>query len=284
MVVTKHPLASAAAVEMLTMGGNAIDATIAALFTLNVVEPMMVGLFGGGTALIRLVGGQVVVLDALSTAPAAARPDSYKPVSDTWPGYMDAEGRSNAVGASSIAVPGALLGWCEALERFGRLDLDTVLQPAIRHAARGFAASEYLCMSTNIVASYLAKDPAISAIFLPDGMPLKVGDRIHQPELAETLRIIARDGAMTLHGGELGRRCAAYLSGKGSFLSATDLERYKTIERKPVRGDYRGLEIIGPPPPCSGAYMSFRCSISLKSSMSQRWGSVPQKASTCLLR
>lgn len=252
MVVTNHPLASAAAIEMLTLGGNAIDATIAALFTLNVVEPMMVGLFGGGTALIRLASGQIVVLDALSTAPAAARPDSYKPVSDTWPGYMDVEGRSNAVGASSVAVPGALLGWCEALERFGRLDLDTVLQPAIRHAARGFAASEYLCMSARIVAADLAKDPAISAIFLPDGMPLNAGERIHQPELAETLRIIARDGARALHGGELGRQCAEYLSRKGSFLSATDLERYKTIERKPVRGDYRGLEIIGPPPPCSG--------------------------------
>ncbi|RXH37933.1 gamma-glutamyltransferase [Bradyrhizobium nanningense] len=252
MVVTNHPLASAAAVEMLTMGGNAIDATIAALFTLNVVEPMMVGLFGGGTALIRLTSGQVVALDALSTAPAAARPDSYKPVSDTWPGYMDVEGRSNAVGASSVAVPGALLGWCEALERFGRLDLDTVLQPAIRHATRGFAASEYLCMSARIVASDLAKDPAISAIFLPNGMPLKVGERIRLPELAETLRIIALDGARALHGGDLGRRCAEYLSSKGSFLSVSDLERYKTIEREPVRGDYRGLEIIGPPPPCSG--------------------------------
>lgn len=252
MVVTNHPLASAAAVEMLSMGGNAIDATIAALFTLNVVEPMMVGLFGGGTALIRLASGQIVVLDALSAAPAAARPDSYKPVSDTWPGYMDAEGRANAVGASSVAVPGALLGWCEALERFGKLDLDTVLQPAIRHAARGFAATEYLCMSTNIVTSDLAKDPAISAIFLPGGSPPKVGDCIRQPELAETLRIIARHGAAALHGGELGRHCAKYLGAKGSFLSAADLERYKTIERNPVRGDYRGLEIIGPPAPCSG--------------------------------
>ncbi|MCK1297368.1 gamma-glutamyltransferase [Bradyrhizobium sp. 24] len=252
MVVTNHPLASAAAVEILTMGGNAIDATIAALFTLNVVEPMMVGLFGGGTALIRLASGQIVVLDALSTAPAAARDDSYKPISDTWPGYMDAEGRANAVGASSVAVPGALLGWCEALERFGKLDLDTVLQPGIRHAARGFAATSYLCTSTELVASDLAKDPAISRIFQPGGMPLKVGDRIRQPELAETLRIIARDGARALHGGELGRHCAEYLAGKGSFLSAVDLERYKTIERKPVRGDYRGLEIIGPPPPCSG--------------------------------
>ncbi|WP_253075244.1 gamma-glutamyltransferase [Bradyrhizobium sp. 168] len=106
MLVTNHPLASAAGVEMLAMGGNAVDAAIAALFTLNVVEPMMVGLFGGGTALIRLASGQVVVLDALSTAPAAVRTDCYKPVSNTWLRYMDAEGRANDVGASSIAVSG----------------------------------------------------------------------------------------------------------------------------------------------------------------------------------
>lgn len=252
MIVTNHPLASAAAIDILAMGGNAVDASIAALFTLNVVEPMMVGLFGGGTALIRLASGDIVVLDALSTAPTAARPNSYKPVSDTWPDYMDAEGRANAIGASSVAVPGALLGWCEALERFGKLDLDTVLQPAIRHAERGFAATKYLCSCTEVVASDLANDAAISAIFLPQGMPLKVGDRIRQPELAEALRIIARGGARVLYGGELGRRCVEYLEGKGSFLSAADLESYKTIGRKPIRGNYRGLEVVGPPPPCSG--------------------------------
>lgn len=252
MVVTNHPLASAAAVEMLAMGGNAVDAAIAAFFTLNVVEPMMVGLFGGGTALIRLASGQTEVLDALSTAPAAARSDSFKPVSDTWPGYMDTEGRANAVGASAVAVPGALLGWCEALERFGKLDLETVSQPAIRHAERGFAASEYLCNSIRISTSDLARDSAISAIFLPEGVPLKVGQCVRQPELAQTLRIIAREGASALYGGELGRHCAEYLEAKGSFLSKGDLERYKTIERKPVHGNYRGFEIIGPPPPCSG--------------------------------
>lgn len=252
MVVTNHPLASAAAAEMLAMGGNAIDSTIAALFTLNVVEPMMVGLFGGGTALIRLSTGEIVVLDALSTAPAAARPDSYKSLSDAWPGYMEVEDRANAIGASAVALPGALLGWCEALDRFGRFDLESVLQPAIRLAERGFAATEYLCSCTEAVASDLAKDAAISAVFLPGGEPPKVGDRIRQPELAGTLRMIAREGAKVLYGGELGDRCAAYLGKHGSFLRAEDLASYRTIDRQPIRGAYRGFEIAGPPPPCSG--------------------------------
>eukprot|EP01042_Synura_sphagnicola_P027128 gene27128-35037_t len=88
MAVTNHPLASAAAVEMLAAGGNAIDAAISALFTLTVVEPMMVGILGGGAALIRLADGREIVLDGLSTAPAAARPDSFTPISDEGPDYM----------------------------------------------------------------------------------------------------------------------------------------------------------------------------------------------------
>jgi gamma-glutamyltranspeptidase/glutathione hydrolase len=88
MVVTNHPLASAAGAEMLAAGGNAVDAAVAALFTLSVVEPMMVGVFGAGHAQLWLEGGRHTVLDAYTTAPAAARPDMYRPLSDTWPDYL----------------------------------------------------------------------------------------------------------------------------------------------------------------------------------------------------
>src|SRR5829696_7666274 len=92
MVVTNHPLASAAGAEMLAAGGNAVDATVAALFALTVVEPMMVGIFGAGHAQIFMAGGPHTVIDGYTTAPAAARPDMYRPVSDTWPDYMEVEG------------------------------------------------------------------------------------------------------------------------------------------------------------------------------------------------
>ncbi|MBU0797748.1 MAG: gamma-glutamyltransferase, partial [Alphaproteobacteria bacterium] len=121
MAVTNHPLASAAAVEMMSAGGNAVDAAIAALFALTVVEPMMVGIYGGGTALIRLADGREVIIDGLATAPGEARPDSYTPVSDSWPTYMETEGRRNRVGAGAVPVPGNLKAWCEALDRFGAL-------------------------------------------------------------------------------------------------------------------------------------------------------------------
>ncbi|MEN2976738.1 gamma-glutamyltransferase (plasmid) [Tistrella bauzanensis] len=252
MVVTNHPLASAAAVEMLAGGGNAIDATIAALFTLSVVEPMMVGIFGGGTALIRLADGRQTVIDGLATAPAAAAPDSYRPISDTWPDYMETEGRANAVGASAVAVPGNLKAWCETLERFGRLDLATVTEAAIRHAARGFRATPYLCNCIEGVAEDLVRDPEISAIFTPGGTPLKPGDMVRQGAYADTLRLIARDGPDVLYGGELGARVAGALGRAGSHLRFQDLCDYRTIERQTVHGDYRGWEIVGTPPPCSG--------------------------------
>ncbi|TDT94946.1 gamma-glutamyltranspeptidase/glutathione hydrolase [Azorhizobium sp. AG788] len=252
MAVTNHPLASAAAVEMMAAGGNAVDAAIAALFTLTVVEPMMVGIFGGGAALIRLADGREVVLDGLSTAPAAARADSFTPISDTWPDYMEAKGRANRVGPKAVAVPGTLKAWCEAAEQFGRLPLSDLIAPAIRHAERGFHLSSYLATCIAEIAPDLALDAAIAAVFLPNGRPLGAGDLLIQKDYANTLRLIAEEGPEVLYGGELGRRVADYLAGSGSFLRFEDLERYRTVTREPVRGTYRGFEIVGPPPPCAG--------------------------------
>ena len=144
MVVTNHPLASAAGAEILSAGGNAFDAATGSLFTLSVVDPMMVGIFGGGTAVIRLADGREIVLDGLSTAPAITRPDSYTPISDTWPDYMETQGRANRVGPKAIAVPGNLKAWCEVAARFGKLDLAALVAPAIRHAENGFRLSHYL--------------------------------------------------------------------------------------------------------------------------------------------
>lgn len=252
MAVTNHPLASAAAAEMIASGGNAIDATVAALFTLTVVEPMMVGIFGGGTALIRLADGREIVIDGLSTAPSSTRPDSFTPVSDSWPTYMETEGWANRVGPKAVAVPGNLKAWCEVAERFGRLPLATLIEPAIRHASRGFAVTPYLATSIADTAFDLCKDEAIASVFLPGGKPLVADDRLVQADYAETLRGIGQHGPAYLYGGALGRRVADHLERIGSFIRFQDLEQYRTVQREPVRGTYRGVEIVGPPPPCSG--------------------------------
>src|SRR5690349_24687253 len=143
MVVSNHPLASAAGAEMLAAGGNAIDAAIASLFTLTVVEPMMVGILGGGIAHIRLADGRHVVIDNQSMAPLATGPTTFSPDPKAAPGTMDTIGRKNAAGPTAVASPGNLKGWSEALDRFGTFALADVMEPAIRHASRGFQATPY---------------------------------------------------------------------------------------------------------------------------------------------
>jgi gamma-glutamyltranspeptidase/glutathione hydrolase len=252
MVVTNHPLGSAAGAEMLAAGGNAVDAAIGALFALTVVEPMMVGIFGAGMTHLRLADGRHLVIDNYTTAPAASRPDMFKPVSDTWPDYLRAEGDVNLVGLLSVGVPGTLKAWAEALARFGRLDLETVMQPAIRHAERGFRATPYLTAAATESAIDLARFPETARTFLPGGTPIKPGDLIAMPDYAATLRLIAAKGPGVLYGGDLGATVADYMRRDGGIITLEDLARYETIERRPIRGRYRGFEITGPPPPTAG--------------------------------
>jgi len=252
MVVTNHPLASAAGVEMLAAGGNAIDAAVAALFTLTVVEPMMVGILGGGLAHIRLADGTHRIVDGLPCAPLAARPDTYRPISDTLPDYLDTEGRENAVGPKAVAAPGALKGWCDALARFGTMPLADVTEPAIRHAARGFRITPFLVECITDAGADMLKDRELARLYLPDGNPLPIGARLVQGDYAGTLRAIAKEGPGLLHGGALGRLVAEHSRKSGGLLAPDDLAGFRLIEREPVRGSYRGYTIVGPPPPSSG--------------------------------
>jgi gamma-glutamyltranspeptidase / glutathione hydrolase len=252
MVVTNHPLASAAGAEMLAAGGNAVDAAAAALFALTVVEPMMVGIFGAGHAHLRLAGGLHTVIDGYTTAPATARPDMYRPLSDTWPDYMEAEDRKNTVGLRAVGVPGTLATWCEMVTRFGALDLETVIAPAIRHAGHGFRVTGYFAECLAEAAVDLARFPASSRVFLPGGNPLRRGELLVQGEYADTLRTIAAEGPPALYGGALGGRVAEHMAREGGLITLADLLRYRTIERMPVRGSYRGVDIAGCPPPTGG--------------------------------
>ena len=251
MVVTNHPLASAAGAEMLLAGGNAIDAAVASLFALTVVEPMMVGILGGGVAHVRLAGGRHVVIDGLCTAPGAAHAAMYETVSDELPSYRDTVGRANEVGPLAVAVPGALAGWCHALRAFGTLSLEDAAHPAVRFAERGFEATPYLADCVSDRAADLSRDPGLAGLFLPDGAPVQAGARVAQPEYAETLRTVAREGARALYSGELGVALAETMSRTGGLVAGADLDTYRVIEREPVCGSYRGFEILGPPPPAS---------------------------------
>lgn len=251
MIVANHPLASAAGAQMLLEGGNAIDAAVAALFTLTVVEPMMVGVLGGGMAHVRTADGRHRVVDGLGTAPAAARPDMYEPLSDVLPTYRDTAGRANLVGALAVAVPGTLAGWCRLLATDGTLPLADVMAPAIRLARRGFTVTPYLSTCVGECAADLAGDPGLARLFLPDGAPVPAGSRLVQGDYATTLALIARDGPAALYGGSLGGAVADDLARRGGIITRADLAAYTVRERDVIRGTYRGFEIVGPPPPAS---------------------------------
>ena len=252
VVCTNHPLASAAGAEVLLAGGNAVDAAIAALFALTVVEPMMVGVLGGGVAHLRMADGRHTVVDGLSTAPAAAREDMYRMPPDAGPEVRESVGRTNAIGALAVAVPGALPAWSHTLAAFGTWPLADVLEPAIRLASRGFAVTPYLADAVGDARADLARDPDLASRFLPGGEPLRAGTRLVQGDYAETLRHLARRGAAALHGdGELAGVMAESLAARGGILTRDDLRRAAPIERAPIRGQYRGFEVFGPPPPSS---------------------------------
>ena len=137
------------------------------------------------------------------------------------------------------------------------MTLADVMQPAIRHASRGFAATPYLHECIVDGAQEMLKDKAISAIYLPNGTPLKAGDRVVQSEYAETLTHISRHGETALYHGPLGDILVDYMKAHGGFITRDDLTSYKTVERPPIRADYRGWEILGPPPPAaSGVHIA----------------------------
>ena len=251
VVASNHPLASVAGVETLLRGGKAVDASVATLFALTVVEPMMVSPFGAGFFTIRDGRtGDVAFIDDYAVVPFASRPDMFDPI----PGDLDynTTDGANMAGYRSVATPGALRAWAEVVRRFGRLSLAQTIEPAIRYAAAGFAASQYLVQSITNAAADLARFPASAEVFLPGGKPPAVGDRIVRADYARTLQQIADEGPETMYTGSLARVIADDMAANGGLITLEDLDAYRVVERAPVRGTYRGYEIISTAPPSSG--------------------------------
>jgi gamma-glutamyltranspeptidase/glutathione hydrolase len=251
VVASNHPLASSAGVETMLRGGNAVDAAVATLFALSVVEPMMVSPWGAGFFMIRDGRtGEVTFLDNYGVVPLAATPDMYDPI----PGDLDYHTRdnSNFVGHRSVASPGNLAAWAQAVERFGRLPLAQTIEPAVRFAASGFTASQYLVNSIRMTQNDLAKFPDSAKIFLPDGKVPAVGQRIVRAEYAKTLQQIADEGWETMYTGNLARTIVADMEANNGLITMEDLAAYTVVQREPVRGTYRGYDIVAPAPPSSG--------------------------------
>jgi len=243
MVVTVHQLASHVGVEILQAGGNAIDAAVAVGFALAVVHSPAGNIGGGGFMLIRMADGKTHFLDYREKAPAAATRDMYLDPSGTViPGASE-------VGYKSIGVPGSVAGMTYAEQKYGKLTLKQVMAPAIKLARDGFSLTweEADWMHDQ----YLAKFPESHRVFQRNGNYYKAGEIFQQPDLARTLERIAADPDDFYHG-SLAREIAAAMQKGGGLITADDLAHYEVKEREPVRGTYRGFEVISSPPPSSG--------------------------------
>ncbi len=246
MIVSSEEHASEAGVEILRAGGNAVDAAVSVGFVLAVTYPYAGNLGGGGFMLIRLATGESVVIDYREEAPAAA----------TRTLFLDAKGEpipeASTVGAQAAGVPGTVAGLALAEEKYGRLGLARVLEPAIRLAEGGFPVSYALSESLRKYREPLSRFAETRRLFLRDGRLCEPGEIFKQPELARTLREIARDGPEVFYRGRVAKAIAATMEKYHGLIRLGDLEQYTPKIRQPLRGHFRGYEILTLPPPSSG--------------------------------
>ncbi|MCE1189491.1 MAG: gamma-glutamyltransferase family protein [Ignavibacteria bacterium] len=240
MTATAHPLATKAAQEMLSKGGNAVDAAVAAAFAIGVVEPDGSGLGGGG--------GMVIYLNKLKKSVFINyyQCASKDVANSTFKLNVD---KNNA---KTILVPGTTAGLLAALEKYGTLPRSVVLGPAIRYAKEGYPIDETLSKIILDNSTSLQGCKATAANFLPEGFPLGQGDTLRQPELAVTLTKISDLGKKGFYEGDVAKQIVDEVNAEGGVMTMEDLSGYEPVISEPVRGSYRGYTILSTPAPLSG--------------------------------
>src|SRR3974390_1462475 len=250
MVATDERLASEAGVAILKRGGNAVDAAVATAFALAVVEPAAGNIGGGGFMLVRMADGKTNFFDYRETAPGKATREMYiKP-----DGKLDNEAAT--IGYKSVAVPGTVAGLALALRTHGTMKLAEVMAPAIRYAEDGIPVTEKLVREFAEERKDLQRFSMSSHVFLNDGKFYHVGDMLRQPELAATLKRIAKNGPDEFYRGETAKMLASDMAAMGGLITLEDLAKYQPKVREALRANYNvngaRWEVISSPPPSSG--------------------------------
>lgn len=248
MVATQKSEATAVGVDILRQGGNAVDAAVAVGFALAVVLPRAGNLGGGGFMVVHLADDDTTVaLDYREMAPAAAHRDMY--LDDDG---QVVEGRSRFT-RQAAGVPGTVAGMVHALEQWGTMELPQVLAPAIRLAEDGFVVTHDLASNLQAKRPLFEGFPSTAKIFFrADGSPYEAGDRLVQSDLAWSLRQLAEHGVDAFYRGAIAKKLVEDMQRHDGLITLDDLAAYRVVERQPVRGTYRGYEIISMPPPSSG--------------------------------
>ena len=250
MVASTNELASRVGVDILKRGGNAVDAAIAVAFALAVTHPAAGNLGGGGFMMIRLKDGRTTAIDYREMAPAAAHRDVYL---DKNGNLIEGEGGS-LIGYRAAGVPGTVRGMELALKKYGsgKLTWSQLVEPARRLAANGFTVTHSLARSLKGNDEYLSKYAETKRIYLRNGNFYQEGETFRQPELAATFARLQRFGPNEFYEGETARMIVADMKRNNGLMTREDLHGYVAKERAPLRGSYRGHEIISMPPPSSG--------------------------------
>lgn len=245
MVVSAHPLASTAGLQMLKAGGNAVDAAVATTFAISVTEPYSAGIGGGGFLLLR--SGQTGAIKALDFRERA-------PLGATRTMYLDAQGKVrpklSTDGYLAVGVPGTVAGLYEVHRQYGKLPWKTVMQPAIALADRGFLVSPRMVAAITRQKT-LQLNSAARQIFTHNGKPLEIGETLIQKDLAKTLRAIAQN-PQSFYQGTIAQAIVHDMQVNGGLIGLQDLQRYRPIWREPVCGTFRMARVCSMPPPSSG--------------------------------
>jgi gamma-glutamyltranspeptidase / glutathione hydrolase len=281
MVATDEQLGSQAGVEILKRGGNAVDAAVAVAFALAVVEPAAGNIGGGGFMLVRLADGRSSFFDYREVSPGKATRNMY--IGPDGKLIPSDNVTSSVIGYRSIAVPGTVAGLELALKTYGTLKLSDVLAPAIRLAENGYPVSEKLAHEFVEEKKDLEKFPSSRHIFLNDGKMLKPGDTLRQPELAATLKRIAKNGAAEFYTGDTAHAVVDDITKNGGLITLDDLANYKPKVREALHAQYtandhdgssHSWDVLTSPPPSSGGVAIIEAMNMLQSTPLKGWDDV----------
>jgi gamma-glutamyltranspeptidase/glutathione hydrolase len=256
IVAAGHPLTAQAGARVLREGGNAVDATVAAMLTSFAAEPLLTGLGAGGYMLVAGGGQEPALLDFFVQAPSDPRGDlaAARPVAELQPvdvSFGDAA-QVFHIGPASCGAYGAPAGVCEAAARWGTVPLAQLAAPAAQLAREGVALNHGQAYVAEILAGLLVSTPECAALWAPDGRVLREGEVLRNSELGDALERLGADGAKPFYRGDIATAVCEWLGERGGWLSASDLAGYRAIEREPVRMPYRDREVLTNPPPNAG--------------------------------
>jgi gamma-glutamyltranspeptidase/glutathione hydrolase len=246
MVVAAHPEAVKAGLEVLKKGGNAVDAAIATAFALNAAEPFASGIGGGGFMVIFLAEeNRTTVINFREKAPARAHPSMYMDTGEVQDIWRKSHGLA-------VAVPGALAGWVYALDKYGTLKLEDVLESGIRIAEMGIPASQTFSQINKDEYEKILQNAGESSFYLLDGFPYEPGDIYKNPELAQTFKRLISNGWRDFYSGQIARGIIQAVQRCGGIMNLEDLSRYSPIEQSPLKGSYKDYTLYTVQPPGSG--------------------------------